>query len=423
MLAAAIAASTGIVAFAPSSATRPSAVVPAAEAKAPSTPPSTPSPSPSPPRSPFEQAEQALDQQAAALLDGDEARWLAAVDPRKPELVARYRSMFRSLRGLGVSQFDYQPHIRPGGKGATVAVGTTVNFCFSLSTCPEGAGAPAVEQSLTVSPVGGRYVITALTKTAEPTQLQPAPWESGDLVFARGRRVTVAGPKSQSRNLRRVLAVAEKSAKINDRFAGYVRNPQTRYRVLLADEKTWKSWYGGIEGSWTVAYAVPLNSAGTDVVLRMSKLSSDAELLATTVQHELGHVVTLSGLGTRDFDEDQWLTEGIAEYIGWSPRHAAASWRRGSVRTAFRGDKRPRTIASKPLSDDASDSASDRFYGLGHFAADCMAQRYGEPALFEFVRLVLRADNTYDQASRAAFGKPFTAVDKACLTWIRRSAS
>jgi hypothetical protein len=416
VLAAAVAVSTGIVAFSPSSSRHPEPIaMPAAAATQP------------PAKTPLEQAEQSLDQQAAALLRGDEKGWLAAVDTRKPALVAHYRSMFRSLRGLGVSQFDYRPYIRPGGKGATVVLGATVTYCLSRTRCPdwtadESSGPPRVEQQLTLAPIRGHYVITTLTKGPQRTRLQPTPWESGDLVFARGSRVTVAGPKSQSKNLRRVLAIAEKSARINDKFAGYVRNPQSRYRVLLADDKTWKSWYGGIEGTWTVAYAVPLNDAGTDVVLRMTKLQGDSELLATTIQHELGHVVTLGGIGVRDFDEDQWLTEGIAEYIGWAPKHATASWRRASVRNAFRGAKRPRTIASKPLSDDASDAASDRFYGLGHFAADCMAQQYGERALFEFVRLTLRADNTYDQASRDAFGKPFATVDKGCLVWIKNQA-
>jgi hypothetical protein len=416
VLTAAVAVSTGIVAFAPSSSHRPEPIaMPAAAATQP------------PPKSPLEQAEQSLDQQAAALLRGDEKGWLAAVDTRRPKLVAHYRSMFRSLRGLGVSQFDYRPYVRPGGKGSSVALGATVTYCFSLTRCPgwtsdEGSGPPRVEQGLTLAPVRGRYVITALTRAPEVNRLQPTPWESGDLVFARGSRVTVAGPKSQSKNLRRVLAIAEKGAKINDRFAAYVHNPQPRYRVLLADDTTWKSWYGGIEGTWTVAYAVPLNNAGTDVVLRMGKLKGDSELLATTIQHELGHVVTLSGIGVRDFDEDQWLAEGVAEYIGWAPQHATASWRRASVRNAFRGAKRPKTIASKPLSDNASDAASDRFYGLGHFAADCMAQQYGERALFDFVRLSLREDNTYDQASRDAFGKPFAAVDRGCLAWIRKRA-
>ena len=64
----------------------------------------------------------------------------------------------------------------------------------------------------------------------------------------------------------------------------------------------------------------------------------------------------------------------------------------------------------------------DTFYGLGHFAVDCMAQKYGERKLFEFVKLTLREDNTYDMASREAYGVPFKTVDKGCLTWIKKTA-
>jgi hypothetical protein len=134
VLAAAVAVSTGIVAFAPSSSRRPEPIaMPAAAATQP------------PPKTPLEQAEQSLDQQAAALLRGDEKGWLAAVDTRRPKLVAHYRSMFRSLRGLGVSQFDYRPYVRPGGKGASIALGATVTYCLSLTSCPrwtadEGSG-------------------------------------------------------------------------------------------------------------------------------------------------------------------------------------------------------------------------------------------------------------------------------------------
>ena len=373
---------------------------------------------------PFGYAMQTLDRQEQALLRGDEKGWLAAVDARKPKLVARYRGMFRSLRGLGVSHFNYEPSLSPDSKGTTAKLNVGIAYCLSRPTCPPGRGAaPRVSQALTLAPSAGRYVITRLGRAPHPDELQPTPWEQGELVFAHGPRVTVAGPPSQRKNLRRVLAAAEKSAKINDRFAGYVRNPQVRYRILLADEKAWKSWYGGIDGGWTVGYAVPLNNAGTDVVLRMRKLTGSRELLTTTIQHELGHVVTLSGADGRDFDRNQWLSEGIAEYIGWAPRHAADSWRRSSVRAAFHDGKKPKSVVLKGLSATASDTVSDRFYGLGHFTADCLATRYGEPALFDFVRLTLREAKTYDQASRAAFGKPFPAVDKDCLSWIRKTAS
>jgi hypothetical protein len=418
VLALAVAVSTGIVAFGPLRAEPSAGPVPAVKAAEAET---------KKPATPFEQADSALAQQAAALLKGDEKRWLAAVDPRNTKLVARYRTMFRSLRGLGVSHFEYHTYQRPGGRGGAVAMGASVAFCLSMSACPEydsdpDSGPPRIEQALTLRPVDGSYVISGLGAAEKPNYLQPMPWESGDLVFANGRRVTVVATRKQAKNLQRVLAVAEKAATVNDRYAAYIDNPQQRYRVYLADDKTWKSWYGGIDDKWTVAYAVPLNTAGTDVVLRMSELDDDKRLLTTTVQHELGHVVTVGGVSTRDFGEDQWLSEGIAEYIGWAPKHAKDSWRRQGVRNAFQKARKPKTIAAKALGDNASDKAGDAFYGLAHFAVDCMAQQYGERKLFEFVRLTLRKDYNYDTASRDAFGKPFATVDKGCLTWIKKTA-
>jgi hypothetical protein len=362
--------------------------------------------------------------QAAALIKGDERGWLAAVDPGKPKLRARYSRMFASLRGLGISQFDYHPYAPAVHTDGTIAVRTSIAYCFSRKTCPDYGdvrwkGPPRIVQALTFKKVRGRYAITALGKAADPNGMQPTPWENGKLHFARGKRVTVAATGSQRKNLKRVLDLAEKSAVVTDRYAALLQNRQPRYRIYLADDRAWKSWYGGQKEKWVVALAVPLNDAGTDTLLRMSQLG-DTRLLAGTLQHEMGHVVTLSGAIARDPAEDRWLSEGIAEYIGWAPKPASASWRRSSVQVAFRGSKRPTTIVGKPPGKKASDLAVDAFYGLGHFAAHCMAEQYGERNLFVFVRLALRQDKTYDQAARAAFGKPFAAVDKSCIAWIEK---
>jgi hypothetical protein len=358
------------------------------------------------------------------LLRGDERGWLAAVDPGKPKLRARYSRMFSSLRALGISQFAYYSYAPAAPRNGIIAVRSHIAYCFSRPTCPEYAdqqwkGPPRVVQALTFKMVRGRYVITALGKAADPNSMQPTPWEHGDLYFARGNRVTVAATGSQRKNLKRVLDLAEKAAVVTDRYAALVQNPQSRYRIYLADDKAWTSWYGGDREKWVVGLAVPLNHAGTDTLLRMSQLS-DTRLLANTIQHEMGHVVTLGGATDRDPAGDRWLSEGIAEYIGWAPKPASASWRRSSVQVAFRGSRRPATIVGKPPTAKTSDVAVNALYGIGHLAAQCMAERYGERKLFAFVRLALRENQGYDQASRAAFGKPFRTVDKACLAWIKK---
>jgi hypothetical protein len=384
------------------------------------------------PATPFNVASAALDGQAAALLKDDEAGWLAAVDPGQPKLQSRYRTMFRSLRGLGVSQFAYRPYVRDSTdpSPATVALGVDVSYCFSMDTCPpmtgsEWDGAPRITQSLTLKLVGGHYVITEVDEAQKPNHLQPTPWENGELVFAHGKRVTVAAPHSEAAHLNQIVTIADRAALVNDRFAGFVGNPQKRYRIYLADAKTWHTWYGGETNNWVVGFTMPLNEAESDVVLQTSRLLADPDLLSTTIQHELGHVVTLGGVHNSNRTDDAknlWLIEGIAEYIGWSPRPATASWRRQSVRAAMHGSHPATSIAAKPLANNAGAQAGDAFYGLGHFAADCMATKYGQHALFDFVKFTLREGYGYEQASQEAYGQPFNKVDKDCVRWIRSKA-
>jgi hypothetical protein len=134
---------------------------------------------------------------------------------------------------------------------------------------------------------------------------------------------------------------------------------------------------------------------------------------------ELGHVVTLSGAFRVDAAEDTWLSEGIAEYIGWKPKSAAQSLRRYSVRWQL--DRAPmRSIVPTQPSPKAPARARDAFYGLSHFAVDCMARQYGETKLFTFVRLVLTEDNELDQAAQDAYGVSFKTVNKTCMAWIKK---
>lgn len=381
---------------------------------------------PSPrPLIPSELAAQALDKQAAALLAGDEAGWLAAVDPGQPKLRARYRSMFTTLRALGVTKFEYRgrANFDKPSTDTLVQLDAQIAYCFTDNPCPDDSGVPFTEQSLRLEPVGGAWVISSSSTAKSADDQLPKPWENGDYVLGRGERVTLVAQASERKWFDDVLPIADKAAAVNDRFAGLVDNPQKRYRIYLAGAKQWKSWFGGISDKWVVGYAVPLNQAGTEVVLNMSELADDDKLLETTIQHELGHVVTLGAATGRSWGEgDMWLKEGIAEYIGWWPEPATESWRRQSVHDLLHGSNAPTSIATNALQTDARLEEGDAFYGFGHFAADCLATKYGQAELFTFVRLYLREDVDLDPASRQAFGAGFTTVDKTCMRWIKDRA-
>jgi hypothetical protein len=389
-----------------------------------------PSPKSTRPPTPFELAAETLNAQAAALVAGDEKGWLAAVDPGRPAVVARYRDVFRNLRGLDVSHAEF--HAKPLGYGVvddkpgTVTAQVRFGYCFSGVACPSWRdnsedGPPKVTDRITFKLTDGRYLIT--DRTTPPgtnfSSLEPAPWDGAALSFARGDRVTVAATRSQAKYAHKVLAAAEKAAATADHFAAYVGNQQKRYRIYLADDRAWKTWYGGDMPNWVVGYEIPLNSIGADVVLRTEDVMKDKRELALVVQHELGHVVTLAGVTHWDTDDDQWLLEGVAEYIGAYPQAAGTTRSRGVLAAEFRRRDAPKTIATATLSDDADDRTVDRLYAMGHYAASCMADRYGERKLFDFVGRVLRQGEKPDEAARAAYGQSFAAVDKACLKWIK----
>ena len=377
----------------------------------------------------WSEAKQALDGQAAALVRGDEKGWLAAVDPRQPQLREKYRSMFGNLRRLGVTAWSYNVFIPPvtAYGRPELEVPVTVAYCLHTSPCPpyvrndatSAQAASIMEQQLSMTRRDGAYVIAAV-KPPRGARAETLPWQ-GELVFAQGERVTVAAPRSQASRLREAVTAADRAAVVADRYARYVGNPQPHYRVYLAGDTEWSTWFAGSPRRNAIGYALPIGLAGTEVVLRIEELKGE-QLLKTT-RHELGHVVTLSGSDQRYsaiYDVHEWLVEGVAEYIGFTPKPATANPRHRLVRSA---ERLPDSLAVPPLTETASPDEVNRFYGLGHHAVDCMVDRFGERRFFDFFKRVLRDEAGYREASKAAYGVSWDDVDQACVAAIRRSAS
>jgi len=105
--------------------------------------------------SPGGRAMEMLNRGTAALLAGDEAGWLAIVDPDKPKLRAYYRNLYRALRGLGVTQLEYHRLIpKPvGWEDTSWDEDFYLTYCFSMNSCPtfkdlepSGPDAPMITQ-------------------------------------------------------------------------------------------------------------------------------------------------------------------------------------------------------------------------------------------------------------------------------------
>jgi hypothetical protein len=352
------------------------------------------------PPAPLERVERMLAAQATALEGGDLAGWLAPVDRR---IHPQYQNLFRTLRALRVTTVEYR--VTAGRPPAL-----TVEMAYCFERC--NGKRPRIAQALTVRQAGDTYMISGLAKPDRPTSYQPTPWEGGDLVFAQGRRVTVAAPRELAGRLAEVVAVADRAAVIVDRYAALAGNRQSRYRIFLATDRQWRTWFGGKDTDWAAGYMQPLGDAGADVVLNPGRIRSRAGL-REVIQHELGHVATIAGVSSTA--QDMWLVEGVAEYIGAQPRRARATYNHTVLR-------RPSRLATGALPAGAGADEVAAFYAHGHFATECLVTSFGEARAMEFVRLRLRLGHSLDDAAYSVFGRPFAAVDKKCVGWLRDQA-
>ncbi|WP_430791011.1 hypothetical protein [Actinoplanes sp. G11-F43] len=401
---------------------KPATAIPVAAPSA-SLPPLLPPTAEPVPVTPFSQVADLLDDQVQALVKGDEAGWLAPVDKK---LHPRYRTIFKNLRALDLTAADMVIHGEVKTKGGTLTSRVGLAYCFSGNDCPAyglepGSGSPKMISNLTWSARNGSWTITKANDSGIDNYMQPAPWEKADLTVARSARVIVAGPKSQARNVKRVLRLADKAAVVADRFAGRLNNPQKVYRIYVADNKVWKSWYDGRRPAWAVAYHRQHDGIGSDIILKASQVLSGNDRYATEIiQHEMAHAVTLGGTRNRDDEDDMWLIEGIAEYIGYLPAKPRATYSRDALRYVHSRRGPIKTIALPSLGGKPDDVLVTRLYATGHFAVGCMAAKYGETKMLDFVDMVLHEGMEPDVAAPIAFRKPFKTVDKACVSWIKR---
>ncbi|WP_203836731.1 hypothetical protein [Winogradskya humida] len=369
------------------------------------------------------EARKVLAAQSTALVAGDEAGWMAAVDPSQPALRGYYQRLYATMRALGVTGWSYFSDYDPLENFGTseIQANVTVSYCLGVLDCPRTSPADdtlhlelaTVTQKLMLDKRDGAYKIVESQQTGKT---QP-PWQNTELTFATGDRVVVAAPASERGRLPEVVAAADKAATEADKFARYTGVKPGKYHLYLAGDKEWGSWYGGEKETYAVGYAHATGTVGTDVVLEMSAMDNAGQL-AQALRHEFGHVVTLNGAdrtGELILDLNQWLKEGVADYIGLLPRNKVNYGRIA----ALRGKPVPKDIRVDQLTEGATSADAARLYGYGYLAVNCMATKYGEARTMNFVSAALRQHKTNDTAARQAFGVPFSKVNSTCLSYFR----
>jgi hypothetical protein len=390
----------------PPAANHPQAPHHAAERANPSVP--TRSKAPSQPSDPLPtRIGDALSRQAAALLAGDLAGFLAPADA---SLHGDLTRRFGSLRAMRVAVWDEAigGSPTPAGDGSW-AVPLQVTYCFVVAECSP------VQSTIPTRWTDGAELRLVAFGSSPSDDLGPRPWEASELHAVVGPRVIVATTARYAAKLPAMLVAAERAAAVTDRYARW-RRPPGRYVVYLAGPDEWGKWYGLRQQSWVAAIAMPLTDDATEVVLNASHV--DSRDTDDVLRHEFTHVVTLVGVG-RTYEHSWWLVEGVAEYvrITGGPHQNSADVRKYVHSGRWTGD----VALDSPPADATAADVNGR-YGVAYLAVQRLADRFGEDKMLAFFAAAARDGHPLEQASLETFGAPWAQVAADCAEYVRATA-
>lgn len=360
---------------------------------------------------------QALDQQASALLRGDQKAFLSTVDPQARALNSTLRRRFNSLRELQVVGYTQRVTNVPSEQGPSAGrpswqARVEIRFCFVVPGCP--ADVIRVDTGWAETAAGLR--MTSLTQT-DAAGSGPRPWEDSALRAKVGPRTVVATTERYADQLPALSVEAEKAATVADRFVIDGRRPD-RYRIFVAGPQEWKRWYGGDLPKWSVGFATAVSDDRMEVVLNINEIEDN--YLDEVLRHEMGHVATLS---SDDFADDGlfWLVEGMAEYIQESGQPVNRYDGQAAVRRFLESGRWTGDVNVPAPGPDAPDWQVAAQYGIGYYTVRRMAERFGPARMTRFFsELVLSRGSTVHTASLAAYGVAWEDVNADCARYVRQ---
>ena len=336
------------------------------------------------------EAQQLLDQRAAAVRDDDLALFLKELDPADQALVARQRRYFANLRELPLQQLDYTVLRSEWPRGLESSSWGKSIFVPQVRVATQLQGFDAVPvQRVTgfaFARKAGRVVIVSeLTGAGKQFPgSAPAPW---DLVRIHVRRDldTLQLYDDRTRSEADRVSAALRAGVAEVRSAIPVSWDGRAVVYVFARPVVLNSFEGvpggNIKhlGAMTFPmYAVPGQPtvAGTRFTLLPSSLDAGDVFLGRIVRHELTHVA----LGEHDDGAPVWFAEGIAEYLGArsipQDQRRIASVALVKARAGVRG---------LPSSSGFNGEDQAWHYALSWMACDYIAATRGEALLWQLM--------------------------------------
>jgi hypothetical protein len=350
---------------------------------------------------------------------------------RNDTLLATYRKQFTVLRALGVTSFRpvYDPTKLDLYRELPTQAVSAVSLKVYFSYCVQTAASPPADRPGSVPLVSATegftarltwildrdiYTISAFALVNDDPRTRPvAPWLTDDVQSYAGKRVTIVAPTTLSAPLSQIAAAADQAADVAERFARWTK--PTRYVVYVAGPTQWTQWFGGPgDQSDALGSAFNTSHSSVPVVLNFTHIApGDLDLV---LRHELGHVATLMGsIGGRGY-----LGEGMAEYVEQDGQPVNTYRRLGTLQRYLHSGAWDGDIDSANDTVYGPDAtAASAAYGIGYLTWHCIADRYGETAMFAFFDSTARHARSAAEAAPTELGAPWPDIKATCERYIR----
>lgn len=360
---------------------------------------------------------EALDTRDKALVDGNQATYLAFGDAAKPAAIAVMSRQFAALRQLKVGSWSSEVRGLPAksaGEGfdAVWKIEVAAHPCFGTAEC-EASESVHTEMWRLIGEKPRVQEILASTKEMRG----PRPWEVADLRAVAGERTIVAASPNHAADLPNLLVQAEKAAVVADRLA--VGTKPSRYLIFYAGPAEWTSWYSWEPAKWVSGAALGIGKLHTEIVLNAAAVNKSQ--LDNLMRHEFTHASTVPGVSASD--GQWWMIEGIAEYAEMDGSPIRLYSLLPLVRRLVKSGKWDGKIDVTAPRDAEADADVGAKYGVAFLAIRQLSERYGERRMLEFFTKVVREGKSEDVASTSIFGKPWSTVEKDLATYIQSTVS
>lgn len=352
-----------------------------------------------------------LDRHARALLDRDEAAYLAALDPA---LAPAARTEFDRLATIPLGSWHYRVTDvdRDGGRATAKAeLGYRIKGYDS--------GPATTERILELAERDGRWYVTG-DRPAEgaPQQL----WQQGEVRTVTGRRSLVLGVGQTPERLREIAAAADRAVPA----VGEAWHGSWAGRIVVLVPASVEAM-GGLLGAPAASYrgiaAVTTGEIGGGPQAPADRVIVNPDAYGTlgsfgrqlVLTHETTHVATR--VQTTEATP-VWLSEGFADWVAYRGTGRTAAQAAPELRRAVQAGHPPAALpGDQDFAFGGDAEAMARAYEGGWLACELVAERWGEAKLAAFYRAVgahPQRDGALEKALKDVLG---TTPEEFTASW------